>query len=68
MKFQGWSAKPQHWYDLDFDWVGENVITRYFDFYRKQFQRCDETQYTNAFKMFEVTIRNSKWVENKVSK
>ena len=62
-KFQGQSARSQCWFDLDFDCMKENLSTREPNFYRKTFQRHYKTQYTNIFKMFEVSIRNSKCVE-----
>ena len=58
LKFQGQSARSQHWFDLDFDWIEEHFITREPEFYRKLFQRNDKTQDTNIFEMFEVPIRN----------
>ena len=57
-KFQGQSVRSQNWSDLDFDWIGEYFSTREHDFYGKIFQRHDETQDTNIFKMFEVPIGN----------
>ena len=59
-KFQGRSARSHHWFDLDFDWI--LVITREHDLYIRLFLRHDDTQDTNAFKMFEVPIGNSKCV------
>ena len=26
-KFQGQSARSQHWFDLGYDWIEENIIT-----------------------------------------
>ena len=63
LKFQGQSTKSQRWLDLDFDWIEENFSTREPDFFRKIFQRHDKTQDTNTFKIFEVTIGNSKCVK-----
>ena len=57
-KFQGQSERLQRWFDLDFDWIEEIFITREPWFYRKIFQRHDETQDTNTFKFFEVPIGN----------
>ena len=51
-KFRGQSAISQRWFDLDFDWIEENFSTREPDFYRKMYQRHEETQDTNTFKMF----------------
>ena len=33
-KFQGQSARSRRWFDLDFDWVEINFITRKTDFYK----------------------------------
>ena len=33
-KFQGNSARSQHWFDLDFDWTGEICSTCEPDLYR----------------------------------
>ena len=63
-KFQGQYAISQSWFGLDFDWIEVNYSTRETDFYRGIFQRHDDTQDTNTFKIFEVLIVNSKYVEN----
>ena len=63
-KFQGQSARSQHWFDPDFDWVEVNFSTREPDFYKKLFQIHDSTQDTNTSKLFQVPIWNSKCVEN----
>ena len=42
-KSQGQSERSQHWFDLDFDWIGVNFITREPDFYNKPFQIHDDT-------------------------
>ena len=55
-KFKGGSAKSQRWFDPDFDYIEETFSTREPDLYRKIFQRHDETQDKNIFKMFEVLI------------
>ena len=62
-KFQDQSARSQSWFGLDFYRIEEIFNTREPDFYRKIFQRHDETKDTNTFKMLEVPIRNSKCVE-----
>ena len=61
-KFQGQSERSQYWFGIDFDWVEEKFSTLEPDFYRKIYQRHDETKYTNIFKMFGFPIRNSKCV------
>ena len=62
-KFQVQSERSPRWFDLDFDWIEINFSTREPDFYRKIFQRHDDTKDTNTFKIFEVPIGNSKRVE-----
>ena len=62
-KFQVQSVRSQRWFDLDFDCIKENFSTRDSDFYKKTFQRHDETQGTNAFKMFVFPIGNAKNVK-----
>ena len=62
-KFKGRSARSQRWFDLDFGCIEENVSTREPDLYGEIFQRHDKTQDTNTFKMFEVLIGNTKFVE-----
>ena len=62
-KFQGQSARSQHWFDPDFGCIEDNFSTREPDLYRKIYQRRDKTQDTNTFKMFEVPIGNTKFVE-----
>ena len=42
-KFQGQSAISQRWFDLYFDWIQENFRTREHGFFRKIFQRHDES-------------------------
>ena len=37
-KFQGQSARSQHWFDLDFDWIKVNFSTREPDLYKKLFK------------------------------
>ena len=56
----GQSAISRHWFDLDFGWVEVNFITCEPGFYKKTFQRHDNTQDTNTFKIFQVPIGNSK--------
>ena len=63
-KFQGQSARSQRWFDLDFDWIDVNFITRETDFYKKTFQSHANTQDTNTFKIFQIPIGNLKCVES----
>ena len=62
-KFQGQYARSQRWFDLDFDCIEEEFITSEPDFYRKIFQRHEDTQDINIVQIFEVPIGNSKCVE-----
>ena len=64
VKFQGQFARSQSWFDLEFDCIEVNFSTHDPDFYKKTFQSHDDTQDTNAFKLFQVPIGNSKCVEN----
>ena len=49
-KLQGQSARSQRWFDLDFCWIEKKFSTREPDFYKKIFQRYDETQDKNTLK------------------
>ena len=49
--FQGQSAKSQRWFDIDFDWIEVNSNTCEPDFYKKLFQRYDNTQDKNTSKL-----------------
>ena len=62
-KLRGQSARSRCWFDIDFDWIEVNVITREPDFYNKIFKIHDDTQDTNTYKVFQVPIGNSKCVE-----
>ena len=62
-KFQGQSTRSQRWFDLEFYWIEVNFSTREPDFYKKLFQKHDNTQDTNTFKIFQVPIGNSKYAE-----
>ena len=62
-KFQGQYARSQRWFNLDFDCIEEKFSTCENDFYRKIYQRHDETQDKNTFKMFKVPILNTKCVD-----
>ena len=63
-KFHGQSARSQRWFDLDFYWIEVKFSTHEPDCHKKLFQSHDDTQDTNASKFFQVTIGNSKCVEN----
>ena len=55
-KFQIQSARSQCGFDIDFDWIEEMFSTCEHDFYKKLFQRHDETQDKSTFKKFAVPI------------
>ena len=55
-KFQGQSARSQHWFDIDFDWIEVSFSTLEPDFFNIFFQRHDNTQYINSFKILELEI------------
>ena len=61
-KVQGQYVRSQRWFDLAFDWIKVNFSTRKPGFYKKLFHSHENTQHTNTFKIFEVSIRNSKCV------
>ena len=63
-KFQGQYERSQRWFNLDFDFIEVNFSKCEPFFYRKLFQRHDNTQDTNTFKIFAVSIVNSKCVES----
>ena len=62
-KSQGQSARSKRWFDIDFDRIEVNFSTHEPDLYKKLFQIHDDTQDTNTFKTFQVSIGNSKCVE-----
>ena len=64
IKFQGHSTRSQRWFKLDFDWIKVNFSTYEFKFYRKLFHNHDNTQDTNTFEIYQLSIGNSKCVEN----
>ena len=57
-KFQGQSEISQRWFDIYFYWIEVNFRTCEPEFYRKIFQRHEETQDKNKFKIFQVPIGN----------
>ena len=58
LKFQCQSARSQRWFDIEFDWIEVNFITREPDLYKKCFQIHDNTQDTNTSRIFQVPIGN----------
>ena len=58
LKFQSLSERSQRWFDLDFDWIEVNFSTREPDLYNIFFQSHNNTQDTNTFKIFQVSIGN----------
>ena len=55
-KLQGQSARSQCWFDILFYWIEENYSTYEPGFCKTIYQRHDEIQDTNTFKMFAVPI------------
>ena len=62
-KFQGQSIRSQRWFDIHFDSIKEVFSAREPVLYKKIYQRHDETQDINTFKMFVVPIGNAKNME-----
>ena len=62
-KFHGQSARLQHCFGLDFDWIEEHFITHEPGFYKTIYQIYDETNDINTFKTFVVPISNAKNVK-----
>ena len=62
-RLQCQSVRSQRWFNIDFDCIEVSFSTREPDFYRKIFQRNDDTKGTNTFKFFQVPIGNVKCVE-----
>ena len=60
-KFQVHSARSQRWFDIDFGCIEENISTRETDFYKKIFQRHDETQDKNTFTFFVLLTMPKTW-------
>ena len=58
--FQGHSARSKNWFDLDIEWVKENIITREHQFYKRLFQTNIEVQSGIKYPIFPVTIGNEK--------
>ena len=63
-KSQSQSARSQHRFDLDFDFIAVNFSAHETDFYKKTFQSHSDTQDTNTFKIFQVPIENENCVES----
>ena len=66
-KFQAQSARSQHWFDINFDWLEFNFSTHEPDFYKKLFQinEKNKIQIRLKFLKFQSEIQNV-W-KNKVS-
>ena len=64
IKFQGQSARPHRWFDLDFDWIELNFSTREPYLCKKFFQSHDNTQDTSTLEIFQFPIGNSKYLES----
>ena len=63
-KFHGQSARSQRWFDIDFDCIEVNFITCEPNLYNKKILSHYDTQNTNKFKIFQVPIGNTKFMEN----
>ena len=63
-KFQGQYGRSHPWFDIEFDCIQVNFITSEPDNYRKRFQSHNDTHVTKASKIFQVSIGNSKCMEN----
>ena len=61
--FKHWGINVKIHFLHDFDWIGEKISTHETGFYKKIFQRHDETQDKFTFKNFVVPIANAKNVE-----
>ena len=55
--FQGKSARPRLWFDIDHEWLEENFVTREPNFYKKFIKKILDMK-TN--KLFAVPIGNAK--------
>ena len=58
--FQGQSARPKHWFDLDIEWAEEIFSTREPRFYKRLFIINIEGQSGITYPLFTVPIRNEK--------
>ena len=58
--FQGKSARSKHWFDIDIEWIEENLSAREPQFYKRCFQRNIQGSYGSKYPTFPVTIVNAK--------
>ena len=58
--FEGRSARSQHFFALDIEWLETNLNTRETEFYNYIFQRNIEGQAESDISMFSVPVVNSK--------
>ena len=63
-KFQVQYTRSQRWFDLEFDCIEVNFITREPDLYKKISHNHDNTQDTDTYKRFQVPIGNAKYLES----
>ena len=50
--FQVYSAIPEHWFDIDIEWVGKNISKREPQFYKRLFQTNIEGQSGITYPIF----------------
>ena len=62
--FQGKSARTKHWFDLDNEWLKENVITGETDFYKNMYQDKFKGDTTHDYQIIGVPIGNAKMTKN----
>ena len=58
--FQRQSARTKNWFDLDYEWLKENFMTREPDFYKKQHQTKFGGDNTPNYQKIGVPIGNAK--------
>ena len=58
--FQGQSARKRYLFDLDYEWLEENFITRETGFYKNIYQNKFRAGNTKTYQIFGVPIGNAK--------
>ena len=53
-------ARTKHWFNLDNEWLKENVITGETDFYKNMYQDKFKGDTTHDYQKFGVPIGNAK--------
>ena len=61
--FQGQYAISKRWFDLDHEWLEENIFTRAPDFYSQLYKMNIEIQDMETYQIFVVTMGNTKTIE-----